>query len=68
MSFQWQPVRGAFLPATLESDGLMPQFESQAEAEEWLGLNFDALRADGVDEVELRENNSVVYGPMSLEP
>lgn len=68
MSYQWRPVGGAYLPATLEADGLMPQFESQADAETWLGLNFDVLQASGVTEVELRKDNTLIYGPMSLEP
>lgn len=44
------------------------QFDSQADAEAWLTLNYEDLQDDGVSEVTLMEEDRVVYGPMSLDP
>jgi len=43
-------------------------FPSQSEAETWLGESWPALLAAGVEQVELREGDRRVYGPMSLRP
>lgn len=43
-------------------------FPSQSEAESYLGEEWAALLAAGVDAVNLREGRNVVYGPMSLHP
>ena len=42
------------------------RFESQAEAESWVGEVFADLAAEGVDAVTLFEVDRAVYGPMSL--
>lgn len=43
-------------------------FPSQSEAESWLGEEWRSLLDAGVDAVTLREDDAVVYGPMSLQP
>ncbi|MQY02515.1 hypothetical protein [Actinomadura macrotermitis] len=40
-------------------------FSTQADAETWLGENWRALRADGIEQVVLLDGDAVVY-PMSL--
>jgi hypothetical protein len=61
MTWRWTyDVAGA----TETSDG----FPSQADAEAWLGDTWRDLQERGVPEVTLREDDRVVYGPMSLDP
>ncbi len=43
-------------------------FVSQGDAESWLGENWRALLAAGVDQVTLLEDTRTEYGPMSLHP
>ena len=43
-------------------------FVSQGDAESWLGENWRALLAIGVDQVTLLEDARTEYGPMSLQP
>jgi hypothetical protein len=43
-------------------------YVTQGDAESWLGENWRALLAGGVDQVSLLEDTNVVYGPMSLRP
>jgi len=43
-------------------------FPSQSDAETWLGERWRVLLASGVDQVQLLEDDHVVYGPMSLHP
>jgi hypothetical protein len=43
-------------------------FTSQGDAESWLGENWRALLAVGVDQVTLLEDSKAKYGPMSLQP
>jgi hypothetical protein len=45
-----------------------PGFLSQGDAESWLGENWRALLAAGVDQVTLLEDSRPEYGPMSLHP
>ncbi|KWX00565.1 hypothetical protein C3Y87_05455 [Carbonactinospora thermoautotrophica] len=44
------------------------QFQTQADAETWLGEHWRDLLEKGVDQVTLLEEDMVVYGPMSLHP
>mgnify|MGYP001253796142 CR=1 FL=1 len=41
-------------------------FPSQGEAEAWLSETWAELLAAGVDQVSLRRDGVLVYGPMSL--
>ena len=43
-------------------------FASQGDAESWLGENWRALLAAGVDQVSLLDDTRTEYGPMSLHP
>jgi hypothetical protein len=45
-----------------------PGFPTQADAESWIGEEWQDLLAGGVDAVFLTEDGTVVYGPMSLRP
>ena len=41
-------------------------FPTQSDAESWLGETWRELLAAGVDQVRLFEDDTEVYGPMSL--
>ncbi|MEU3603412.1 hypothetical protein ABZ714_32600 [Streptomyces sp. NPDC006798] len=43
------------------------EFTTQGDAESWLGENWKELRAGGAGQVFLSEDNTVIYGPMSLD-
>ena len=43
-------------------------FSTQADAESWIGENWQQLLEGGVDQVSLLEGDRVVYGGMSLHP
>ena len=55
---------------TAVSSGEVPAevFTSQGDAESWLGENWRALLAEGVEQVTLMEDDRAEYGPMSLHP
>ena len=46
--------------------GTSDSFESQGDAETWLGAEFEDLLEHGVDQVTLLEGERVAYGPMGL--
>jgi hypothetical protein len=48
--------------------GPQAEFSDQAEAEDWLGVSWQALLDDSIDQVTLVHGSDVVYGPMSLHP
>lgn len=68
MSYHWVPSSGTFSLDALGGAGLLPRFEDQAAAEEWLGLFYGDLLDQGVAEVDLYEEDRIVYGPMPLTP
>ncbi len=41
-------------------------FPTQSEAESWLGEEWRTLLDAGVEAVNLKEGDTLVYGPMSL--
>ncbi len=55
---QGNPVTDAALPTS--------GFPTQSDAENYLGESWRELLDAGVEAVTLRENDTVVYGPMSL--
>ena len=67
MAYWWKPGTGTYSVETLEGGGLMPRFDEQAQAEEWLSLFFSDLQEGGVGDVTLYEEDRLVYGPMSLD-
>jgi hypothetical protein len=50
------------------SDPAPQQFPSQSDAESWLGEEWRILLEAGVDSVFLLEDDTQIYGPMSLRP
>lgn len=66
MSWQWRTERVA--AAAGRAVGLDQTFNTQGEAETWLGEFYPALLESGVRSVSLYEADRLVYGPMSLEP
>ncbi len=68
MSYRWQPGAGVYGIRDLEEAQLLPGFDSQASAEEWLSLWYEELLEHGVTEVTLYEAERPVYGPMPLTP
>ena len=67
MAYWWKPGSGAYSESTLANDGLLPRFEEQSQAEEWLSLFFGDLQEKGVGDVSLHEEDRLIYGPMSLD-
>jgi hypothetical protein len=69
MSWHWVPDQK---PASSRSNPDLPSisrnFQTQGEAESWLGEFYPSLLAAGVRAVSLYEADWLVYGPMSLEP
>ena len=55
---------------TASPDGGLPapSFPTQADAESWIGETWQELFAGGVEAVFLLDDDTVVYGPMSLRP
>lgn len=41
-------------------------FDDRADAEEWLGLEWQGLLDSGIEAVTLLDGREEVYGPMSL--
>jgi hypothetical protein len=68
MSWRWVPDRE---PVSSRSNPDLPSinrtFQTQGEAETWLGEFYPSLVAGGVRAVSLYEADRLVYGPMSLE-
>ena len=52
------------IPDDLESDAT---FHTQADAETWIGENWQELHDNGVAAVTLTASGTKIYGPMSLE-
>jgi hypothetical protein len=50
-------------PADLADDA---QFHAQADAETWIGENWQELLSVGVNSVNLLNDGALVYGPMGL--
>ncbi|RMB59636.1 hypothetical protein [Tessaracoccus antarcticus] len=67
MAYWWKPGSGSYSPESLQKEGLMPRFEDQGRAEEWLSSFFADLVECGVADVTLYEEERPVYGPMSLD-
>ena len=69
MSWRWVPDRR---PVAGRSNADLPSmgrtFQTQGEAETWLGEFYPSLLRAGVRAVSLYEADRLVYGPMSLEP
>jgi hypothetical protein len=66
MAWRWRYEMTDSSPVALEED--VPTFGSQADAESWIGEEWERLLKAGVDAVTLVEDDREVYGPMSLHP
>jgi hypothetical protein len=66
MTWRWRYEKTDSSPVTLEDE--VPNFSSQADAESWIGEEWEPLLKSGVDAVTLMEDDREVYGPMSLHP
>lgn len=64
--FRYQTSDGA--DAVAPDAGEPPSFNSQSDAESWIGEEWQTLLGAGVDAVSLFEDDREVYGPMSLHP
>jgi hypothetical protein len=64
MTWTWsyQTASGEAVPGEQSSQG----FPTQSDAETWIGETWQELLEAGVDSVLLRDDDHVVYGPMSL--
>jgi len=65
--WKYEPVSSGGEAGDLASDR-SSEFPAQADAETWLGQEFQALLESGVEAVTLFEDEREVYGPMSLRP
>jgi hypothetical protein len=66
MTWRWRYEMTESSPATMEDEA--PTFSNQADAESWIGEEWEVLLKAGVDAVTLLEDDREVYGPMSLHP
>jgi hypothetical protein len=69
MAFTWryENASGAEVEPILSVEGDHAAFQTQGDAETWIGENWPALLAAKVSQVTLLEDGVVVYGPMSLQ-
>ncbi len=71
MAWLWRYERTESAGADAAQEGTSDEpltFNSQADAESWIGEEWQTLLAAGVDAVTLLEDEREVYGPMSLHP
>ncbi len=71
MAWLWRYERTEGAEAEIAKEGTPQEattFTSQADAESWIGEEWQTLLAAGVDAVTLLEDEREVYGPMSLHP
>ena len=68
MSWRWVPDRGPVSRRANPEPVIGRTFQTQGEAETWLGEFYPSLLRAGVRTVSLYEADRLVYGPMSLEP
>ncbi len=67
MSWYWKPVEGEIDAQTRDDIGLDDRFDSQGDAESWLGEFYPDLVDAGITAVVLYDEDRQVYGPMRLE-
>lgn len=66
MAWTWRLETASGEPAP---EGIeVPEFESQGDAETWVGDEWQTLLEQGVDSVTLLEGDRVEYAGMSLHP
>lgn len=62
MAFRWRYLDAAGAAI----DGPAEDFDDRQQAEDWFGAAWQELRDQGVDAVTLLDEDTAVYGPMSL--
>lgn len=67
MSWYWQPTGESMDTGTQAELGLDRRFDSQGDAESWLGEFYPDLVNANVSAVTLYEDDRIVYGPMLLD-
>jgi hypothetical protein len=67
-SWRWRYETASGDVVQVAPESVPEGFPSQADAESWIGEEWQRLLAAGVDAVTLLEGDRVVYGPMSLHP
>jgi len=67
MAWRWQFETSDSSPVEVDPFD-ETEWSSQSDAETWIGENWPALLAAGVDQVVLVDDETVIYGPMSLHP
>ncbi|MFV0532237.1 MAG: hypothetical protein ACK5MR_01115 [Cumulibacter sp.] len=65
MTWTWRLERN---DGTVLTEPTVPAFDSQVDAETWVGDEWQSLLAAGVDSVTLMEDDDVIYDGMSLHP
>ena len=69
MSWRWVPDRRpSSSRSNFDAPSMNRTFQTQGEAETWLGEFYPSLVSAGVRAVSLYEADRLVYGPMPLEP
>ena len=71
MAWQWRYERTESAAPEVPQEATPDEprtFNSQADAESWIGEEWQTLLTAGVDAVTLLEDEREVYGPMSLHP
>jgi hypothetical protein len=69
MSWRWVPDhKPSSNRSTAAASSINRTFQTQGEAETWLGEFYPSLLRAGVRAVSLYEADRLIYGPMSLEP
>ncbi|MEU6390252.1 hypothetical protein [Streptomyces sp. NPDC046939] len=61
-TWRFEKSDGTEVPPAVQPE----EFTTQGDAESWIGEHWKALAEGGADQVTLSEDNTVIYGPMSL--
>jgi hypothetical protein len=68
MTWTWRYEADDGTPAVLDGDETSETFQTQGDAETWVGEFWRDLLDSGVTQVTLLDASRKVYGPMSLRP
>ncbi|NQU37205.1 MAG: hypothetical protein HQ526_06350 [Actinobacteria bacterium] len=67
MTWSWQFLDTNACPTSPPADlASEATFHAQADAETWIGENWEELLESGVNSVNLLNEGTLVYGPMGL--
>ncbi|MFI0236589.1 hypothetical protein [Streptomyces sp. NPDC016845] len=61
-TWRFEKSDGTEVPPAVQPE----EFTTQGDAESWIGEQWKALAEGGADQVTLSEDDTVIYGPMSL--